>query len=153
VTTRRPSRFAQPGGRPPFDKTIQVAGVASYAEARMLLDCGVDYLGFPFRLSVHREDITERDAREIIRRVGAARAVAITYVDTARDARDLLETLGAAAIQLHGPIDVTEIALLRRACPNVAFIKSIVISPDEVPDVEELIRGYEPHVDAFITDT
>ena len=43
--------------RASFHHTVQVAGIASFAEARMLIDCGVDYLGFPLRLDVHREDI------------------------------------------------------------------------------------------------
>ena len=32
---------------------IQVAGVIDATEARLLIDCGVHYLGFPLKLSVH----------------------------------------------------------------------------------------------------
>ena len=56
-----------PGGtgtHPPelFRDFIQVAGIRDEQEARMLLDCGVHYLGFPLRLPVHVEDLSEADA-------------------------------------------------------------------------------------------
>ena len=41
---------------------IQIAGVIDAAEAQMLQQCGVRYLGFPLRLPVHREDLTEEEA-------------------------------------------------------------------------------------------
>lgn len=136
-----------------FDKTVQVAGIASLQEARMLLDCGVDYLGFPLHLDVHEQDVSEHDAREIIRRTGADRAVVITYLSSARDVYDLLEALGAMTVQLHGFIEPAELATLRRARPEVTVIKSIVIRPGAALDLRELLRRFEPYVDAFITDT
>ena len=36
---------------------VQIAGVIDRAEAEMLQQCGVRYLGFPLRLPVHREDL------------------------------------------------------------------------------------------------
>ena len=46
---------------------IQVAGVIDRAEANMLLQAGVDWLGFPLRLPVHQEDLSEAAAGRIIR--------------------------------------------------------------------------------------
>ena len=43
------------------ENLIQIAGVIDAAEAQMLQQCGVRYLGFPLRLPVHREDLTEED--------------------------------------------------------------------------------------------
>jgi phosphoribosylanthranilate isomerase len=46
---------------------IQIAGVIDAAEAQMLQQRGVRYLGFPLRLPVHREDLTEEEAAAIIK--------------------------------------------------------------------------------------
>lgn len=46
---------------------IQIAGVIDAAEAEMLQQCGIRYLGFPLRLPVHREDLTEEEAATIIK--------------------------------------------------------------------------------------
>ena len=46
---------------------IQVAGIIDSAEEQMLMDAGVTYLGFPLGLTVHKEDISEEEARKIIR--------------------------------------------------------------------------------------
>jgi phosphoribosylanthranilate isomerase len=40
---------------------IQVAGVIDFGEAEMLMSLGVDYLGFPLRLPVNKDDLTEED--------------------------------------------------------------------------------------------
>jgi phosphoribosylanthranilate isomerase len=58
------------GGRLPLaPELIQVAGIADEAEAALLQECGVHWLGFPLRLPVHREDLTEAAAATIIRRL------------------------------------------------------------------------------------
>ena len=63
---------------------IQIAGISDEAEARMLRRCGVNYLGFPLRLPIHREDISEADAAKIIGDLEApAFGVLITYLDDA----------------------------------------------------------------------
>ena len=74
---------ADPGG---FHALIQVAGVIDQAEADMLVRCGVRYLGFPLRLPVHKEDLSEGAASSIIRSLKPpARGVLITYLDRATD--------------------------------------------------------------------
>jgi hypothetical protein len=47
------------------ENLIQIAGVIDAAEAEMLQQCGIRYLGFPLRLPVHREDLTEEEAAQI----------------------------------------------------------------------------------------
>ena len=42
-----------------FNQFIQVAGVIDQQEADMLIGCGVNFLGFPLRLPVNKEDLTE----------------------------------------------------------------------------------------------
>ena len=49
-----------------FDKIIQIAGVIDEEEAKMLAECGADLIGFPLRLTVNREDLSEDDAASII---------------------------------------------------------------------------------------
>jgi len=48
---------------------IQIAGVMDQAEAELLQQCGIKYLGFPLHLPVHRADLTEQQAAEIIQRL------------------------------------------------------------------------------------
>jgi phosphoribosylanthranilate isomerase len=136
-----------------FDKTVQVAGIASYEEARMLLDCGVDYLGFPLKLPVNKEDVDQREASEIVTRIGSGRAVVITYLDTASGIRALADRVGVNIVQLHGPIAGGELLALRTQSPELTIIKSVVIRPHEPSDIVESMRHDQDHVDAYITDT
>ena len=63
---------------------IQVARVIGQAEAGLLLECGVPYLGFPLRLPVHGEDLREEQAAGIIRGLPTGcYGVLITYLDRA----------------------------------------------------------------------
>ena len=65
------------------DKLIQIAGVMDQVEAELLQQCGVKYLGFPLHLPVHREDLTEQQAAEIIQRLRPpVLGVLITYLST-----------------------------------------------------------------------
>ena len=60
---------------------IQIAGVIDPEEARMLVECGVYHLGFPFRLPLHKEDLPEYDAARIIRSLcPPAFGLLITYL-------------------------------------------------------------------------
>ena len=59
---------------------IQIAGVIDQAEADMLVRLGATLLGFPLRLTVHREDLSESAAAAIIRQLPpACPGVLITY--------------------------------------------------------------------------
>ena len=50
-----------------FNKFIQIAGISGKSEADMLINSGINYLGFPLRLPVNKEDISENEAAEIIK--------------------------------------------------------------------------------------
>ena len=66
------------------ENLIQIAGVIDAAEAQMLQQCGVRYLGFPLRLPVHREDLTEEEAAAIITSLAPpVFGVLITYLSQA----------------------------------------------------------------------
>ncbi len=47
---------------------IQIAGVMDEAEASMLQQCGVRYLGLPLRLTVDKEDSTEERGGNVLER-------------------------------------------------------------------------------------
>ena len=86
-----------------FDGAIQVAGVVDRAEAELLVACGVEWLGFPLRLDVHREDLSDDDAAAIVRSLPPhVRAVLITYLADADAIRALAAALGVAAVSCTG---------------------------------------------------
>ncbi|HSF57611.1 MAG TPA: phosphoribosylanthranilate isomerase, partial [Candidatus Binatia bacterium] len=78
---------------------IQIAGVIDAAEAQMLQQCGVRYLGFPLRLAVHREDLTESEASTLIRGlVPPVFGVLITYLCEASEITAFCHALGARIV-------------------------------------------------------
>jgi phosphoribosylanthranilate isomerase len=138
----------------PFADAVQVAGVIDQAEADLLVECGVDFLGFPFRLTVHREDLSEEAAAAIVRRLPAStRAVLITYLADAESIRGLAEKLGVAAVQIHGDIAAEELVRLRRLAPRLLLLKSLVVRPGGADELARLVETTTPLVDGFITDT
>jgi phosphoribosylanthranilate isomerase len=143
------------GGRLPLaPELIQVAGIADEAEAALLQECGVHWLGFPLRLPVHREDLTEAAAATIIRRLRPpTQAVVITYLDEAGAIAEFCDALGARIVQLHGEIAAGELRRLRSLDPGLTIIKSLVVGLHPVAVLERMVRELSPVVDAFITDT
>ena len=133
---------------------IQVAGVCDRAEAVLLQECGVRYLGFPLRLPVNRPDLTEADAADIIRSLQPpARGVLITYLNEAEVIADFCRALGARTVQLHGDIASTELKRLRELDPGLTVIKSLVVGLHPAAVLERLAVELAPLVDGFLTDT
>ncbi len=133
---------------------IQIAGIVDETEAEMLLHCGVKYLGFPLRLPVQREDISEARAAGIIRRLQPpVFGVLITYLDDARAIADLSATLGARIVQLHGHIESGELTKLKAIAPHLVVIKSLVVGLHARNTLEAMVDQFSERVDAFITDT
>jgi len=120
----------------------------------MLTQCGVRYLGFPLRLAVHREDLTESDAAMIIKGLTPpVRGVLITYLDEANEVAAFSHALGARIVQLHGDIDLDELKRLKSLDPSLTVIKSLVVGMRDVKTLETMVGELSPFVDAFITDT
>ena len=133
---------------------IQIAGVIDAVEARLLLDCGVRYLGFPLRLPVNCPDLTDLEAAAIIRGLPeGAHGVLITYLDRASDIVALCAELGARIVQVHGAIAAAELARLKTLDPGLSVIKSLVVGLREPAALEAEAERLAPWVDAFITDT
>ena len=84
---------------------IQIAGVIDIEEAKMLMQLGVDYLGFPLRLPVNKEDLTEEDAVKVIKTITPPhKAVLITYLNNADEIINFCDLLNVKIVQLHGNI-------------------------------------------------
>jgi len=133
---------------------IQIAGVIDAAEAAMLVDCGTRYLGFPLRLPVHREDLTEAEAAVIIRGLTPpAYGILITYLQQADEIATFCRDLGARIVQVHGDVEPDQLAALRRIDPALTIIKSLVVGQQRPAALEALAARLSPWVDAFITDT
>ena len=133
---------------------IQIAGVIDKEEAVMLMNAGVDYLGFPLRLLVHKEDLTEDEAVEVIKTISLPhRAVLITYLYNAEEIIKLCTKLNVNIVQLHGKISQEELERTKLLRPDLEIIKSLVVTENNYPELERTIDTLSAFVDAFITDT
>ncbi len=119
-----------------------------------MLSSGVDLLGFPLRLDVHREDASESDVGRIIEELHIQRqATVITYLRTAGDVLDLCDAVNATNVQIHGEIGVDQLALLRSSRPHLSIIKSLIVRDGSLDDLKTLVQRCEPFVNAFILDS
>ena len=136
------------------DNLIQIAGVIDAAEAEMLQQCGVRYLGFPLRLPVHREDLSESEASAIIKSlVSPVFGVLITYLDKANEIAALCHSLGARIVQLHGEIEREELKRLKTLDPALTVIKSLGVGMRDDKTLEGTASELSPFVDGFVTDS
>lgn len=137
-----------------FNNFIQIAGVQDEAEANLLQQCGVKYLGFPLRLPVHRADVSEEEAAAIIRRLHPPSfGVLITYLAEACEIVSFCRALGVRIVQLHGEISYDELRKIRMFNPELTIIKSLVIGLHPLDTLEIMTQALTAVVDAFITDT
>lgn len=134
-----------------IDGLVQVAGIGSLEEGRMLLDCGVDLLGFPLRLPVHEPDSSEARARAIIEELGPAVCVLITYEDDPGRLVDLCRFLNVNTVQIHSDVSAETLTLIRARFPLRIF-KSYVVGRESLGP-KDFVRAYSPVCEAFITDT
>jgi phosphoribosylanthranilate isomerase len=137
-----------------FKDYIQIAGVIDEEEARMLIECGTKFIGFPLKLSSNEEDLSENMTANIIRNLPTAvNGALITYLRDAADISVLCKFLGTNIVQVHGEIDESQLTKLRRISPNLLIIKSLVVREDNILELENKLKMLSPYVDAFITDT
>jgi len=136
------------------DTFIQIAGIKDKKEAQTLVLSGAKYLGFPLRLSVHEEDITDAEAADIISELpDGVNPILITYLSVADEIAELGDYLGVSYVQIHGDIDLSEIQKLRRLRPNWFIIKSLIVNKYSYDELLEMGNLFSSYVDAFITDT
>ena len=123
-------------------------------DAEMLQQCGIRYLGFPLRLPVHSQDLTEQEVAAIIKSLAPpVFGVLISYLDEASEIAAFCHALGARIVQLHGDINCGELKRLKTLDPNLTVIKSLVIGMHDDKALEAMVSELSPFVDAFITDT
>lgn len=133
---------------------IQVAGVRDEAELSLLIEAGVDDIGFPVGPAVVTPDLPAAEAHRLAKTLSGVGAVAIVYLNT-------LETVAAFhsefpafnKYQLHGELALEEGRKLREAFPNLYLIKSLVVGATSIEDLFEECRAWENLANAFITDT
>lgn len=137
-----------------FNNFIQVAGIIDQAEADLLINSGVNYLGFPLRLPVNKEDLTEENASAIILNLTPPQyGVVISYSSTAKEAISLCKKMNSRIIQLHGPIALDELKKIKLNSPNISIIKSLVVTKTNREKLKKELKELDYYVDAFITDT
>lgn len=137
-----------------FKDFIQIAGIIDKEEAGILIEEGIKYLGFPLRLPVNKEDLSENDAAEIISTLKPpVYGIIISYSSTADEAISLCRKLGSRIIQLHGTISTFELEKIKREDPSIIIIKSLVVRQNNESELMEMIKSSSDYVDAFITDT
>ena len=133
---------------------IQIAGVIDQADADRIIESGADMLGFPLGLRDGREDLSVEKAARIVEKTSSqATSVCITYLDTATEISALCNTLGVRWVQLHGPLEQTEIERLKASDPKLGIIKSLIVRPGVENRLMSEVKKFESCVDAFITDT
>lgn len=137
-----------------MNEIIQIAGIIDKAEAEMLMCTGADFLGFPLRLPVNKEDLTEEEAAEVIGIIHQPhRAVLITYLNKADEIIELCVKLNVGIVQLHGKIAKEELKRIRILRPDLTIIKSLVVAQDNYTELEKLVDNLSEWTDVFITDT
>ncbi len=115
---------------------------------------GSGTFGFPLRLPVNKEDLSEPAAAAITRSMRPpSYGVAITYQSTAEDIVEFMDYLGASLVQLHGDIASQELAKLKRLRPHLTVIKSLVIGKQPFEELVDTLQRLSAFVDAYITDT
>lgn len=137
-----------------LEELIQVAGVIDQAEADLLIGAGVKFLGFPLRLPVNKEDLSEVEAGAIIRNLPpGVHGILITYLDQAEEIVAFCEELGAGAVQLHGDVRSNELERLKQLRPDLVVFKSLVIGVHAQSELQGIVQQSASWIDAFITDT
>ena len=135
-------------------RVVQIAGVIDEDEARMLLECNVDLIGFPLGARCGAENAGESEAREIMGRIRPpAFGVVITYLGKADDVFALCASVGAPAVQLHGVIGAGELRRLRAIAPGLFIVKALVVRGGDFEPLAAEVDRFASLVDAFLTDT
>ncbi len=137
-----------------FHDYIQIAGIIDAEELKGLINAGVNFLGFPLRLPVNKEDLPEEKAAELIKTINEPNhAVLITYLDKAGGIIQFCKKLGSSIVQLHGNIKAAELKILKEEFPGITVIKSLIIRNSNLNNLKNTIEKLYPFCDAFITDT
>lgn len=137
-----------------MENLVQVAGIIDALEAALIVEEGVEWLGFPLRLPSGKDDITEENAISIIRDLKDPHAgVLISYMTQADEVSQFCDELGVKAVQLHGDVEVEQLRKLKEMRPDLYVLKSLVVKEDNADELLQLVDECADYVDMFITDT
>ena len=137
-----------------FERAVQIAGVIDWEDAKTVIDAGVKFIGFPLRLPVNKPDLTEDEARELIKKFPKdVFPVLITYLNKSGEILDFVNFLNVEIVQLHGAISVVELRKLKTIKKDLKIIKSLVVRGNNFEELTGLVKSAQNFVDAFITDT
>lgn len=137
-----------------LNSLIQIAGVVDQQEADDLISLGIKWLGFPLRLPVNVEDLTESETAKIIKNFPEnVNPVLITYQNEAEDIKQFCEEMGSKTIQLHGDISIKALTKLRQIAPDLTIFKSLVTGKHSLDQLIQTINKTAHLVDAYITDS
>lgn len=137
-----------------MEKLIQVAGIIDAEEAALIVEEGVEWLGFPLRLPSGKDDISEDNAKAIIRDLKPPQAgVLISYLTDADEVSSYCDELGVKAVQLHGDVEVEQLRKLKSIRPDLCVLKSLVVKENNAEELLKLVDDCAEYVDMFITDT
>lgn len=137
-----------------IQKSVQIAGIKSLREAKMLNECSADFLGFPLYLEKNLPDLPINQTSEIIAKLkDRIQCVVITYLLKSEEIFYLCIYTGSRIVQLHGDIPWEELKRLKSLSPDLSIIKSLVIGKFEFYHLQRLLLDMEPYCEAFIADT
>ena len=137
-----------------FNRFIQVAGISNRSEADLLIESGINFLGFPLRLTINTEDLTEAEASSILKTLRPPTyGVVITYLNKSDEIINFLEAMNSQIVQLHGEISNEELKQLKISSPDITIIKSLIVGKFSLDELITQIDKESEFVDAFITDT
>lgn len=107
-----------------FKNFIQVAGIIDKKESDLILNVGINFLGFPLRLPVNKEDISEDEAAAIIKKITPPNfGILITYLNKSKEIKALCNKLGTDIVQLHGDVELDELDNLKTIFPDSVILK------------------------------
>ncbi|MFH1755267.1 MAG: phosphoribosylanthranilate isomerase [Candidatus Latescibacterota bacterium] len=133
---------------------IQIAGIKDQQEAELMLNCGVDRLGFPLRIASRQEDLSENEAARMIQALQLQdKAVLITYVNDAQSLATFSRRLDISIVQLHGNISLPELRQIKSEAPRLYVIKSLIVRGDNLASLTSDMTTFAPYIDEFIVDT
>ncbi len=74
---------------------IQIAGVMDWEDSKLLMDEGVDAIGFPLGLPIHKEDLTISETYKIVKKLSNhVTAILITYFNKAERIHEICQSTG-----------------------------------------------------------
>lgn len=133
---------------------VQVAGVIDEAEAALLREEGVDWIGLPLRLPKNNEDLSEADAVAVFAGIRAPHAgVLITYLTDAQEISAFCAEVGVRTVQLHGDVPAAQLRALKEIDPDLYVLKSLVVGEDNADELLKTVDEVAEWVEMFITDT